>query len=64
MIVGHNNVEIAALMELSRETIKWHKHNIFTKARVDTHNKLLSLVYGFSADPDECIQSTPEPESA
>lgn len=61
MIAGHNNIEIGELMELSRETVKWHKHNIFTKANVDSHNKLLSLVYGFSADPDECVDLQPEP---
>jgi DNA-binding CsgD family transcriptional regulator len=63
LVVRHGmttNEAIADQLSLSRRTVKWHMHNIFTKTGTTSHVELLRHVLGLSSEPPaRAIPATP-----
>jgi DNA-binding CsgD family transcriptional regulator len=54
MLAGRSNKDISNDLEVSRETVKWHMHNIFTKSDTASREDLLCLALRLGGDgPDE-----------
>jgi ATP/maltotriose-dependent transcriptional regulator MalT len=53
VLEGDNNERLATRLGLSRATVKWHLHNVFTKSNVANREALLrsALELGSNADP-------------
>jgi len=53
-IADHNNAQIAAELGLTRQTVKWHTHNLLGKTKAGTRQGLLTMLLGAaSATGDE-----------
>jgi DNA-binding CsgD family transcriptional regulator len=43
ILEGQSNEQVAAVLSLSRATVKWHMHNIFAKTNTSSRENLLRL---------------------
>lgn len=66
VLQGKSNGEIGAALEISKATVKWHMHNVFTKTGTTTREALLREALqlgGMTRRPSSPVRSE-EPETA
>jgi DNA-binding CsgD family transcriptional regulator len=51
-IADRNNAQIAAELGFTRQTVKWHTHNLLGKTKAGTRQGLLAMLLGAAASAD------------
>lgn len=52
-VADRNNAQIAAELGLTRQTVKWHTHNLLGKTKAGTRQGLLTMLLGAAASDED-----------
>jgi DNA-binding CsgD family transcriptional regulator len=63
-IADRNNAQIAAELGFTRQTVKWHTHNLLGKTKAGTRQGLLTMLLGAAASDDAAVVETSPVETS